>query len=70
MSTANSSNTILGAALPNIPWEERPSNHGDVLWRSARNPIIPHDLIPSSQQHLQQRRGALWQRFRGRLPLR
>ena len=35
-------------ALPNIPWEERPSGADDVLWRSARNPIIPHDLIPSS----------------------
>ena len=34
--------------LPNIPWEERPSGSDDVLWRSARNPIIPHDLIPSS----------------------
>ena len=48
MSTATPSSTIIGPALPNIPWEERPSNHGDVLWRSARNPIIPHDLIPSS----------------------
>ena len=35
-------------ALANIPWEDRPAGHGDVLWRSARNPIIPHDLIPSS----------------------
>jgi beta-1,4-mannooligosaccharide/beta-1,4-mannosyl-N-acetylglucosamine phosphorylase len=48
MPTAEPTNTILGPALPNIPWEERPSNHTDVLWRSARNPIIPHDLIPSS----------------------
>ena len=46
--TKNSSNTILGPSLPNIPWEERPAGHRDVLWRSARNPIIPHDLIPSS----------------------
>jgi beta-1,4-mannooligosaccharide/beta-1,4-mannosyl-N-acetylglucosamine phosphorylase len=35
-------------ALPNMPWEERPPGADDVLWRSARNPIIPHDLIPSS----------------------
>ena len=48
MSTAKPSSTIIGPALPNIPWEERPSNHDDVLWRSARNPIIPRDLIPSS----------------------
>jgi beta-1,4-mannooligosaccharide/beta-1,4-mannosyl-N-acetylglucosamine phosphorylase len=40
--------TILGPALPNIPWEERRAGCGDVLWRSERNPIIPRDLIPSS----------------------
>jgi beta-1,4-mannooligosaccharide/beta-1,4-mannosyl-N-acetylglucosamine phosphorylase len=40
---------LIGAGpLPNIPWEERPPGSSDVLWRSARNPIIPHDLIPSS----------------------
>ena len=40
--------TILGSALPNIPWEERPAGCSDVLWRSERNPIIPRDAIPSS----------------------
>jgi beta-1,4-mannooligosaccharide/beta-1,4-mannosyl-N-acetylglucosamine phosphorylase len=40
--------TIIGPALPNIPWEERRAGCGDVLWRSERNPIIPRDLIPSS----------------------
>lgn len=39
---------ITGSPLPNIPWEERPSHHHDVLWRSQQNPIIPHDIIPSS----------------------
>jgi beta-1,4-mannooligosaccharide/beta-1,4-mannosyl-N-acetylglucosamine phosphorylase len=34
--------------LPNIPWEERPVGCADVVWRSSRNPIIPRDLIPSS----------------------
>jgi len=43
-----SKTTIVGSNLPNIPWEERPSGHSDVLWRSRRNPIIPHNLIPSS----------------------
>ncbi len=43
-----STQTILGPALPNIPWEERRAGCGDVLWRSERNPIIPRDLIPSS----------------------
>jgi len=35
-------------AVPNIPWEDRPKGFNNVLWRSAKNPIIPHDLIPSS----------------------
>jgi beta-1,4-mannooligosaccharide/beta-1,4-mannosyl-N-acetylglucosamine phosphorylase len=45
-------NTIIGPALPNIPWEERPQGHRDlgsvsgVVWRSEQNPIIPRDLIP------------------------
>ena len=39
---------IVGAALPNIPWEDRPAGCTDVVWRSARNPIIPRDLIPCS----------------------
>lgn len=40
--------TMSVPALPNIPWEDRPARHNDVLWRSKHNPIIPHDLIPSS----------------------
>ncbi len=40
--------TIIGLALPNIPWEDRPAGCSDVLWRSARNPILPRNLIPSS----------------------
>ena len=36
------------AALPNIPWEERPKGCADVVWRYSANPIIPRDLIPSS----------------------
>ena len=40
--------TIVGSALPNIPWEERPSGCSDVVWRSSNNPIIPRDLIACS----------------------
>lgn len=39
---------IVGPALPNIPWQDRPAGHGDVLWRYDQNPIIPRDLIPCS----------------------
>lgn len=34
--------------LSNIPWEDRPIGCSDVLWRYSHNPIIPRDLIPSS----------------------
>ena len=29
--------TIIGPALPNLPWEDRPEGNQDVVWRSARN---------------------------------
>lgn len=32
--------TIVGGALPNIPWEDKPAGCTDVVWRSAKNPII------------------------------
>lgn len=40
--------TIIGEALINIPWEARPPDCDDVVWRSAQNPIIPRDLLPTS----------------------
>ncbi|MFO7633097.1 MAG: glycoside hydrolase family 130 protein [Caldilinea sp.] len=39
---------IAHSALPNIPWEERPVSSSAAIWRSQRNPIIPHDLTPTS----------------------
>ncbi len=44
------SNTIriIGPDLPNIPWEERTTRGQGPLWRYSRNPIIPRDLIPTS----------------------
>lgn len=48
MGKTNESPTIIGPALPNIPWEERPQDCSDVVWRSSRNPVIPRDLIPGS----------------------
>jgi beta-1,4-mannooligosaccharide/beta-1,4-mannosyl-N-acetylglucosamine phosphorylase len=35
-------------ALPQIPWEDRPAGCQAVVWRYSQNPIIPRDLIPSS----------------------
>jgi beta-1,4-mannooligosaccharide/beta-1,4-mannosyl-N-acetylglucosamine phosphorylase len=34
--------------LPHMPWEERPANCGDVVWRYSANPIIPRNLLPTS----------------------
>jgi beta-1,4-mannooligosaccharide/beta-1,4-mannosyl-N-acetylglucosamine phosphorylase len=48
MTESNIKKTIIGPDLPNIPWEDKPTDCLDVLWRSERNPIIPRDLIPSS----------------------
>jgi len=39
---------LTGPALPNIPWEERPAGCTDIVWRFSKNPVIPRDLIPSS----------------------
>lgn len=37
-----------GQEIPNIPWEDRPTDCTDVVWRSAKNPVIPRNLIPTS----------------------
>ncbi len=34
--------------MPNIPWEDRPEGCSEPVWRYSANPIIPRDLIPSS----------------------
>src|SRR5512137_2261163 len=34
--------------LPNIPWEERSASCPDIVWRYSGNPIIPANLLPSS----------------------
>ncbi|WP_268626524.1 glycoside hydrolase family 130 protein [Paenibacillus alvei] len=39
---------IIGPDIPNMPWEERPEGHRDVLWRYSQNPVIPRDLLPNS----------------------
>lgn len=34
---------IMGDALPNLPWEEKPEGSQEVVWRYSRNPIIPRN---------------------------
>lgn len=38
----------IGPALPNIPWEDRPSGCSDVVWRYSKNPIITRDAVPGA----------------------
>ena len=37
---------LRGPELPNIPWEERPHDCHEVVWRSKQNPIITRDAVP------------------------
>jgi beta-1,4-mannooligosaccharide/beta-1,4-mannosyl-N-acetylglucosamine phosphorylase len=39
---------LIGQPLPNIPWEDRPKNNNDILWRSEKNPIISREAIPNT----------------------
>jgi beta-1,4-mannooligosaccharide/beta-1,4-mannosyl-N-acetylglucosamine phosphorylase len=34
---------IIGDALPNLPWEDKPLYSKEVVWRYSRNPIIPRN---------------------------
>ncbi|CAN5504785.1 glycoside hydrolase family 130 protein [soil metagenome] len=43
-----SSPTIVGEALPNIPWQDKPANEPGVVWRFRSNPVIPRDAFPSA----------------------
>lgn len=42
------SNTIIGNALTNIPWENKPAGNSDVIWRYSKNPIIGWNPIPKA----------------------
>ncbi len=46
--TQPKSTTIIGDALPNMPWQARPKGNSEVVWRYSANPIIPRDAIPTS----------------------
>ena len=37
--------TIIGNALPNIPWEDRPDDCCSPVWRSANNPVIGRHAV-------------------------
>ena len=39
---------IIGSALPNIPWQDKPEGYQKPIWRYDNNPIIKRDAIPTS----------------------
>lgn len=39
---------IQGTELPEMPWEERPSDCRETMWRYSGNPVIPRNLLPTS----------------------
>jgi beta-1,4-mannooligosaccharide/beta-1,4-mannosyl-N-acetylglucosamine phosphorylase len=57
--------TIIGDLLPNIPWEDKPEGCIDVVWRYSGNPVIPRDLIPSSNSIFNSAVVAYMGEFRG-----
>ncbi len=44
------SKTIIGDALPNLPWEEKPQGLDAALWRSTKNPLIGWNPTPSTSR--------------------
>lgn len=42
---------IMGDPCPNMPWEDKPSDCKNVMWRYSENPIIPRDLLPTSNHY-------------------
>jgi len=40
--------TVVGDALSNIPWENKPRGCTDVLWRYSKNPILGWNPIPTA----------------------
>ena len=41
----NSTVTIVGEKLDSLPWEDRPADCADPVWRSARNPIVTRSAV-------------------------
>ena len=39
---------INGQAIPKMPWQDKPADCNEVIWRDNRNPIIPRNLLPTS----------------------
>src|SRR3954465_15742704 len=38
--------TLVGDAVGNLPWQARPANSNELVWRYSANPIIDRHPIP------------------------
>lgn len=56
---------IIGSELPNIPWEDKPKGYSGVMWRYSKNPIIPRNLLPTSNSIFNSAVVAYGSEFRG-----
>lgn len=43
-----SSTIVNGMSLPNIPWQDRPADSREIVWRHTCNPIIPRSPFPTA----------------------
>jgi beta-1,4-mannooligosaccharide/beta-1,4-mannosyl-N-acetylglucosamine phosphorylase len=41
-------NILNQAQIANLPWEDRPAGSNEAIWRYSKNPVIPRDLISST----------------------
>lgn len=39
---------IIGEALPNMPWEDRPQGSREIMWRHSGNPVIHWNPTPKT----------------------
>ncbi len=39
---------IVGEAIPNIPWEDKPAGYSELVWRFSGNPVIDRHPIPKA----------------------
>jgi beta-1,4-mannooligosaccharide/beta-1,4-mannosyl-N-acetylglucosamine phosphorylase len=37
--------TIIGKPLTQIPWQEKPKNCRDIIWRYDKNPVIGRNAL-------------------------
>ena len=39
---------LNGQSIPNMPWQDKPADCNEVIWRHTDNPIIPRNQLPTS----------------------